>query len=34
MPHPELACDPLLGSEDGRRLLGSLLAAAGSRVAA
>jgi phosphoribosylformylglycinamidine synthase subunit PurQ / glutaminase len=34
MPHPERACDPLLGSEDGRRLLGSLLAAAGSRVAA
>jgi phosphoribosylformylglycinamidine synthase len=28
MPHPERACDPLLGSEDGRRLLESLLAAA------
>jgi phosphoribosylformylglycinamidine synthase I len=28
MPHPERACDPLLGSDDGRRLLGSLLAAA------
>jgi len=31
MPHPERACDPLLGSDDGRRLLGSLLADAGSR---
>ena len=30
MPHPERACDPLLGSDDGRRLLGSLLAAAGA----
>ena len=28
MPHPERACDPLLGSEDGRPLLRSLLAAA------
>lgn len=28
MPHPERACDQLLGSDDGRRLLGSLLAAA------
>jgi phosphoribosylformylglycinamidine synthase I len=28
MPHPERACDPLLGSDDGRRLLESLLAAA------
>ena len=34
MPHPERACDPLLGSEDGRRLLGSLLVAAGSRIPA
>jgi phosphoribosylformylglycinamidine synthase len=34
MPHPERACDPLLGSEDGRRLLGSLLVAAGSRLPA
>jgi phosphoribosylformylglycinamidine synthase subunit PurQ / glutaminase len=34
MPHPERACDPLLGSQDGRRLLGSLLVAAGSRVPA
>ncbi len=25
MPHPERACDPLLGSDDGRRLLASLL---------
>jgi phosphoribosylformylglycinamidine synthase len=25
MPHPERACDPLLGSDDGRVLLGSLL---------
>lgn len=28
MPHPERACDPLLGSGDGRRLLSSLLAPA------
>ena len=28
MPHPERACHPLLGSEDGRVLIGSLLAAA------
>ncbi len=28
MPHPERACDPLLGSGDGRPLLDSLLAAA------
>ena len=34
MPHPERACDPLLGSEDGRRLFGSLLAAAASPVPA
>ena len=34
MPHPERACDPLLGSDDGRRLLGSLLAAAGSKLPA
>jgi len=32
MPHPERACDPLLGSADGRRLLASLLAAAGDRL--
>lgn len=25
MPHPERACDPLLGSDDGRRLLASVL---------
>jgi phosphoribosylformylglycinamidine synthase len=31
MPHPERACDPLLGSDDGRRLLGSLLVAASSK---
>jgi phosphoribosylformylglycinamidine synthase len=31
MPHPERACDPMLGSEDGRPLLRSLLAAAASR---
>lgn len=30
MPHPERACDPLLGSDDGRLLLGSLLSAAGA----
>ena len=34
MPHPERACDPLLGSVDGRRLLGSLLVAAGNRMPA
>ena len=34
MPHPERACDPLLGSDDGRRLLGSLLAAAGNQLPA
>ena len=34
MPHPERACDPLLGSDDGRRLLGSLLVAAADRVPA
>ena len=34
MPHPERACDPLLGSDDGRRLLGSLLVAAGSKLPA
>jgi phosphoribosylformylglycinamidine synthase len=28
MPHPERACDVLLGSDDGRRLLASLVAAA------
>ena len=32
MPHPERAVNPLLGSDDGRVLLGSLLAAAGARV--
>jgi len=32
MPHPERACDPMLGSDDGRRLLGSLLATAGRRL--
>ena len=34
MPHPERACDLLLGSDDGRRLLDSFLAAAGGAVAA
>ena len=34
MPHPERACDPLLGSVDGRRLLDSLLVAAGDRILA
>jgi len=32
MPHPERACDDLLGSSDGRPLLRSLLAAAGASV--
>ena len=31
MPHPERACDPLLGSEDGAVLVRSLLAAAAVR---
>jgi phosphoribosylformylglycinamidine synthase I len=34
MPHPERACDTLLGSADGVVLLNSLLAAAGARVSA
>ncbi len=34
MPHPERACDALLGSVDGRRLLESLLVAAGDRILA
>ena len=34
MPHPERAIDPLLGSFDGRILLGSLLASAGARITA
>jgi phosphoribosylformylglycinamidine synthase len=33
MPHPERACDPLLGSEDGAVLLRSLLQAATSAAA-
>ncbi|MEA2971630.1 MAG: phosphoribosylformylglycinamidine synthase subunit PurQ / glutaminase [Actinomycetota bacterium] len=33
MPHPERACDDLLGSADGRSLLESLLGAAGSQAA-
>ncbi len=33
MPHPERASDPLLGSTDGRVLLGALLTAAGARIA-
>lgn len=32
MPHPERACSPLLGSEDGKPLLQSLLAAAKAKV--
>jgi len=32
MPHPERACDDLLGSSDGRPLLRSLLVAAGAPV--
>ncbi len=32
MPHPERATDPLLGSDDGRVLLASLLSAAGASV--
>lgn len=33
MPHPERASDPLLGSTDGRVLLGALLTSAGARLA-
>ena len=33
MPHPERACDPLLGSADGRVLLGALLASAAAAAA-
>jgi phosphoribosylformylglycinamidine synthase len=33
MPHPERACDPLIGSEDGVVLLGALLRSAGARAA-
>lgn len=33
MPHPERACDPMLGSDDGRPLLRSLLVAAGMELA-
>lgn len=32
MPHPERACDPLLGSSDGAVLLGALVAAAATAV--
>jgi phosphoribosylformylglycinamidine synthase len=32
MPHPERACDPLLGSEDGIVLLAALLRSASSAV--
>jgi phosphoribosylformylglycinamidine synthase I len=34
MPHPERACDPLLGSTDGRVIFESILAAHRARVAA
>ena len=34
MPHPERACDSLLGSEDGRLILGSVLDHAAHRAAA
>ena len=34
MPHPERACHPLLGSEDGVPLIGSLLVAAGASLSA
>ncbi|MDQ2724591.1 MAG: phosphoribosylformylglycinamidine synthase subunit PurQ [Actinomycetota bacterium] len=33
MPHPERACDPLVGGVDGRVLLGALLRSAGVEVA-
>ena len=33
MPHPERACNELLGSTDGRVMLSSLLASAGARLA-
>lgn len=34
MPHPERACDAMLGSDDGRPMLASLLVAAGTELAA
>ena len=34
MPHPERASDGLIGSSDGRVLLGALLSAAGAGLAA
>jgi len=34
MPHPERACEAILGSADGASLLGAFLAAAGARVTA
>ena len=34
MPHPERACNELLGSVDGRVMLSSLLASAGARLSA
>jgi phosphoribosylformylglycinamidine synthase I len=34
MPHPERACDPLVGGTDGRVLLSALLRTAGARVPA
>jgi phosphoribosylformylglycinamidine synthase I len=33
MPHPERACESLLGSEDGAAIFGSMIAAAGERTA-
>ena len=34
MPHPERACETILGSDDGAVMIGSLLAAAGAAVTA
>jgi phosphoribosylformylglycinamidine synthase len=33
MPHPERACDPLLGGTDGRGIFSSMIGALASRLA-
>jgi phosphoribosylformylglycinamidine (FGAM) synthase-like amidotransferase family enzyme len=33
MPHPERACEPLLGSADGNLIFESMIAALGKRLA-
>lgn len=34
MPHPERACEPLLGSDDGKWILESIIAALGNKITA